>query len=77
MIHGLTGGDVFRIETEKPYPDEHMENVELAKSEQYAKARPVLKADALKMDDYDTVILGYPKLVGRYADDRLQFFGKL
>ena len=54
-----------------------MENVELAKSEQYAKARPVLKADALKMDDYDTVILGYPKLVGRYADDRLQFFGKL
>lgn len=64
MIHGLTGGDVFRIETEKPYPDEHMENVELAKSEQYAKARPVLKADALKMDDYDTVILGYPNWWG-------------
>lgn len=64
MIHGLTGGDVFRIETEKPYPDEHMETVELAKSEQNAKARPVLKADALKMDDYDTVILGYPNWWG-------------
>ena len=64
MIHGLTGGDVFRIETEKPYPDEHMETVELAKSEQNAKARLVLKADALKMDDYDTVILGYPNWWG-------------
>ncbi|MFG6336699.1 MAG: flavodoxin, partial [Lachnospiraceae bacterium] len=29
-----------------------------------AKARPVLKADALKMDDYDTVILGYPNWWG-------------
>ena len=64
MIHGLTGGDVFRIETEKPYPDDHMETVELAKSEQNAKARPVLKADALKMDAYDTVILGYPNWWG-------------
>ncbi len=64
MVHGLTGGDVFRIETEKPYPDDHMETVELAKSEQNAKVRPVLKADALKMDDYDTVILGYPNWWG-------------
>lgn len=64
MIHGLTGGDVFRIETEKPYPDDHMETVELAKSEQNAKARPALKADTLKMDDYDTVILGYPNWWG-------------
>ena len=29
MVHGLIGGDVFRIETEKPYPDDHMETVEL------------------------------------------------
>ena len=64
MVHGLIGGDVFRIETEKPYPDDHMETVELAKSEQNAKARPALKEDTLKMDDYDTVILGYPNWWG-------------
>ncbi len=61
IIHGLTGGDVFRIETEKPYPDNHMETVDLAKSEQEKKARPALKADTVNMEDYDTVILGYPK----------------
>ena len=64
MVHGLIGGDVFRIETEKPYPDDHMETVELAKSEQNAKVRPALKEDTLKMDDYDTVILGYPNWWG-------------
>lgn len=64
MIHGLTGGDVFCIETEKSYPEDYMETVNLAKSEQKAKARPVLKEDNLKIDDYDTVILDYPNWWG-------------
>ena len=37
MVHGLIGGDVFRIETEKPYSDDHMETVELAKSSRMQK----------------------------------------
>lgn len=64
MVQGLTGGDVFRIETLKPYPDNHMETVNLAQTEQKAKARPEIKADALNMDDYDTLILGYPNWWG-------------
>lgn len=64
MVHEITGGDMFRIETVKPYPDSYAETVNLAQDEQKAKARPELKPDTLNMEDYDTVILGYPNWWG-------------
>lgn len=64
MIQKMTDSDVFRIETLTPYPDNHMETVEIAKKEQQAKARPEIKADSLNMEDYETVILGYPNWWG-------------
>lgn len=64
MIQEHTGGDVFRIEPVKPYPDNHMETVEIAKKEQQSNARPDIKGDSLNMEDYDTVILGYPNWWG-------------
>ena len=33
LIRGMTGGDLFRIEPEKPYPTDHRTLVELAKDE--------------------------------------------
>lgn len=64
MIEKLTGGNLFRLETVQPYPHDHMETVELAKSEQQTKARPALRANVENMDDYDTVVLGYPNWWG-------------
>lgn len=52
--------DIFRIETVEPYPYDHMETVEQAKQEQKTGARPKLKALAVDMDSYDTILLGYP-----------------
>lgn len=64
IIQELSDGTVFRIETLEPYPDDHMETVNIAKEEQQAKARPEIKADSLSMNDYDTIILGYPNWWG-------------
>jgi len=64
MIHGLTGGDVFRIETVKPYPYSHMETVTIAQTEQREDARPELKGNNINVEDYDTIVLGYPNWWG-------------
>lgn len=56
----LTGADIFRIETEKPYPDNIDRLGEVAKAEKESEARPALKQAVPDMSGYDTVILGYP-----------------
>ena len=56
----LPEADVFRIETVKKYSDDYMVCIEEAKQELRAKARPELTAKVENMDQYDTIILGYP-----------------
>ncbi len=60
LIHEKTGGDIFRIEAQKPYPKDHRTLVDLAKKEQNRNARPALAVQIDNMDAYDTVFLGYP-----------------
>lgn len=60
MMEDMTGADVFRIETVKPYPYDHMETVTLAQQEQKENARPELKGNEINIEPYDTIILGYP-----------------
>ena len=62
MLERQTGGDVFRIETVKPYPYSHMETIKIAKKEQQEDARPEIRGRVNDMDAYDTIILGYPKM---------------
>ncbi len=59
-IRKLAGGDLFRIEPVKSYPDDYDEVVELAKDELGKNARPELKSTVRNIHDYDTIFLGYP-----------------
>ena len=42
-IASLTGGTLFRIEPEKPYPTEYKPCTEIAKAEKESNARPAIK----------------------------------
>jgi len=58
-IQKLTGADIFRVETVKEYPDEHMKLINVAQEELNAKARPAIKED-IDISKYDTIYIGWP-----------------
>jgi flavodoxin len=60
LIKEITGGDLFEIGTVKEYPEDYTETTEVAKDELRINARPELTAKIFNMDEYDTIILGYP-----------------
>ncbi len=64
MIQKKTGGDLFHIETVKPYPKDYTETTEVAKNELRAKARPELKNKVENFGAYDVIFLGYPNWWG-------------
>ena len=60
----LPEADVFRIDTVKKYSEDYMVCIEEAKQELRVKARPELTDTVKDMDQYDTIILGYPNWWG-------------
>lgn len=58
-IQKLTGADIFRVETVKEYPDDHMKLINVAQEELNAKARPAIKED-IDISKYDTIYIGWP-----------------
>ncbi|WP_300163869.1 flavodoxin [Solidesulfovibrio sp.] len=64
MIRDLTGGDLFKIETVKPYPAGYHETTDVAKAELRNDARPELVGRVADMAKYDVVCLGYPNWWG-------------
>jgi flavodoxin len=64
MAQEVTGGDLFEIRTVKPYPADHMETIDVAKVELRNNARPEIATHVDNMDEYDTIILGYPNWWG-------------
>jgi flavodoxin len=64
MIQEITGGDIFKIDTEKDYPADYTQTTNVAQDELSAKARPELTAKVDNMDEYDTIVLGYPNWWG-------------
>lgn len=56
----LPEADLFRIEPEAPYPTNYADCVRQAEAEVKANARPPLKGKVDSMEQYDTVVLGYP-----------------
>ncbi len=56
----LPEADMFRIETAEPYPTGYTECVKRAVAEYDANARPALKSEVTNMEQYDTIVLGYP-----------------
>ncbi len=59
-IHKAVGGDLFEIQTETLYPEDHMQRVRQARTEIEQNARPRLKALPSDFDQYDVVFLCYP-----------------
>lgn len=59
-IASLTGGTLFRIEPEKPYPAEYTPCTEVAKAEKESDARPAIKTKVADWEQYDTIFVGCP-----------------
>ena len=59
-IQEKTGGDLFEIKTEKPYPTEYHPTTDIAKKEKADNTRPKLAGPLPDMKKYDVILLGYP-----------------
>lgn len=64
MIAEQTGGELFKVETVVPYPDDYDETVDIAREEQDNDARPELSTHVEDMSQYDVIYLGYPNWWG-------------
>ena len=60
ILAKLTGGDLYRIETVEPYPDDYASMLTRAREELDADARPKLAGELPNLDDYDALMIGYP-----------------
>lgn len=60
LIQQNIGGDIFRIETAKPYPVDHEPLLEYAEAELKNNFHPELKNKIANLDNYDTIFIGYP-----------------
>ena len=59
-IQSQTGADLFEIELVEPYSSNYNTVLDEAQRDQNAQARPAIKNHVENIDDYDTIILGYP-----------------
>lgn len=64
IIHELTEGDIYHIETVKSYPVDYKQTTEVAKKELRTNDRPKLKEHELNISKYDIIFLGYPNWWG-------------
>lgn len=64
MIADLTGGDLFEIDTVKPYAEDYYACIDEAKAELREGARPELQEYLDSLDAYDTLFVGYPNWWG-------------
>lgn len=59
-IQSQTGADIFEISPVEPYSADYNTVLMEAQEDQHNQARPELTNHVENMDDYDTIILGYP-----------------
>ena len=59
-IQSQTGADLFEITLVNPYSSDYNTVLDEAQRDQNEQARPKLASHVENMDDYDTIILGYP-----------------
>lgn len=60
QIQKNTGGDLFKINIENPYPDDMYEISDLAEKERESGDLPKLKDDLPKLTSYETIYIGGP-----------------
>ncbi len=63
-IARITGGVLFHIAPETPYPEDYYACTEAAKRESRAKSRPAILGTVENMAEYNTVILCHPNWWG-------------
>lgn len=66
MIAGLTGGDLFEVQTVQDYAADYYACTDQAKAELQQNARPALKRLPEHLEQYDTIFVGYPKMEQGY-----------
>ncbi len=59
-IASLTGGDLYRITTAEPYPDDYASMLKRAREELDNNVRPELAGELPNLEDYDIIMIGYP-----------------
>lgn len=59
-IQRQTGADLFEIQLVEPYSTDYNTVLDQAQQDQNEQARPELSTHVENMDQYDTIILGYP-----------------
>lgn len=64
ILRKLTGGDCFKIEPEKDYPEDYCRCIDLARQDLLKGARPKLKHYPESIAEYEVIYLGYPNYWG-------------
>lgn len=64
QVRQITGGDIFEIQSVKPYPTEYNAVVDQARTELSSGYRPELKTKIKDIKPYDVVLIGYPNWWG-------------
>ena len=65
FIKNAVGGDLFEVDTVKPYPADYYACIDEAKKELRANARPAIKGYVDDISKYDTIFVGYPNWWGQ------------
>ena len=82
FIQEAVGGDLFEVDTVKPYAEDYYECIEEAKRELYANERPELKEYLDSIEEYDNIFVCGPCWWGTFPMaiftqlEKLDFSGK-
>ena len=76
-LAGLTGSDLFEIETVQPYPDDYQQTVAVSRQELADNARPQLKSQVANMAEYDVIYVGFPNWCGTMPMALFTFLGAM
>ena len=66
QIHKSAGGDIFEIQSVKPYPDDYDAVVQQARQELDSGYKSALKTKIENIKSYDLVFIGYPVWWGTF-----------
>ena len=65
FIQKAVGGDLFEVDTVRPYSANYYECINEAQEELHADARPEIKGYVEDISKYDTIFVGYPNWWGQ------------
>jgi flavodoxin len=66
QIHGIVGGDIFEIQSVKPYPNDYDAVVQQSRQELSSGYKPALKTKVKNIESYDVIFIGYPIRCGTF-----------